>query len=110
MWNIGGVIAWVSHNRIRRGVTIWFRGDLEKAKKNSARSIMLKIIPITGVWGDCCGSFMVSKDDQVAEAVEVLFEISYPLLLNLNWAGATFHKDPYPVDQHQVNERVYRTA
>jgi hypothetical protein len=110
MWNIGGVVAWISHNRIRGGITVWFRGDLEKAKNISAQSIMLKITPITGVWGDCCGSFMVSKDDQLAEAVEVLFEISYPLSLNLNWAGATFYKDPFPIDQHQVNERVYRTA
>jgi hypothetical protein len=110
MWNIGGVVAWISHNKIRRGVTVWFRGDLEKAKKISARSIMLKIIPITGVRGDCCGSFMVAKDDQLAEAAEVLFEISYPLSFNFNWAGATFYRNPFPIGQHQIDERVYHTV
>jgi hypothetical protein len=110
MWNTGGVIAWVSHNRIRGGVTIWFRGDLEKAKKISAQSIMLKITPLTGVWCDCCGSFTISKADQLAEAAEVLFEISYPLTLNLNWLGATFHKEPHLLDPHPVNEQVYRAA
>jgi hypothetical protein len=111
MWNIGGVIAWVSHSKIRGGIRVWFRGDSEKAKRISTRFISLKTIPITGAWGDCCGNFMVSKDHQLAEAVEALFAVSYPLSLNSNWTTTTIYKDSaFLIDHHPENEPVYHTV
>lgn len=37
------------------------------------------------MWGDCCGSFRISNDAQLAEAVELLLAVSYPL--SLKWVS-----------------------
>jgi hypothetical protein len=60
---------------------VWFVGDSQSLKKFPASTFPLKIRPIPGMWGDCCGSFRISGEAQLTEAVELLFAISYPLTL-----------------------------
>jgi hypothetical protein len=112
IWSTGAVIAWVSYGKIRSGITVWFIGDSEKAKKISASALALKTTSIASAWGNCCGSFMISKDDQIAEAVEMIFAVSCHLSsFDSDWASAAGHENvSFFVDHNQQKERVYKTA
>ncbi|HEX3856469.1 MAG TPA: hypothetical protein VHY30_04130 [Verrucomicrobiae bacterium] len=76
LWGTGMVIAWVSRIKIWGGIRVWFAGDSETVKKFLASAITPKMTPIGGVWGDCYGSFKISNDAQLPEAVELLSKIS----------------------------------
>jgi hypothetical protein len=102
IWSTGTVIAWVSPITIWSGIRVWFIGESENMKKFPALTIPLKITPIPGMWGDCCGSFKISSEAQISEAVELLFAVSYPLSIAWlsNEAGAfKAHRPPATGDQ-----------
>lgn len=72
----GMIIAWVSRIKIWGGIRVWFAGDSETVKKFLASAISPKMAPIGGVWGDCYGSFKISNEAQLADAVELLSKVS----------------------------------
>jgi hypothetical protein len=76
LWSTGMVIAWVSRIKIWGGIRVWFAGDSESVKGFLASAITPRMAPIGGVWGDCYGSFKISNEAQLAEAVELLSKIS----------------------------------
>jgi hypothetical protein len=81
IWSTGAIIAWVSPVRLWGEIKIWFIGESQSLEKFSATNLSLRITPIAGMWGDHCGSFKIANEAQLAEAVELLFTVSYPLTL-----------------------------
>src|SRR5580692_3643181 len=69
IWSTGMIIAWVSRIKIWGGIRVWFAGDSETVKKFLASAITPRMTPIGGVWGDYYGSFKISNEAQLAEAV-----------------------------------------
>jgi len=106
MWSTGAVIAWASPIMLWGGIQVWFVGDLQNTKKFPASTIPLKIKPIAGMWGDCCCSFKISNESHLAEAVELLFTVSYPL--TMTWcpqdaSASKIRRHFAPDDQKKVS-------
>jgi hypothetical protein len=79
----GIIFAWVNCHYVRIGrLNIWFLGDVEKAKKFSKLNVHPRGNPQNaGGWLPFEGSFDINNDEQLAEAVDLLFTISYPASL-----------------------------
>jgi hypothetical protein len=76
----GKIFVWVnSHHQIIKHLNVWFLGDADKAEKFTGLNIRpRRNLEKAGGWREWGGSFDIDSEKQLAEAVELLFAISYP--------------------------------
>jgi hypothetical protein len=108
-WNKAAVIAWISHGIIWGSVRVWFIGNEEDVIRFPASAIALRTAAIPGSGANCCSSFKISKEDQIREAVELLYTVPYPRSINSldSRQASTSYKNTTSIDRYETNQRSH---
>lgn len=81
-------------------------GNDEGALWFPVSAITLKLAPISGSWGNYCSSFKIYNEDQIREAVELLYAVPYSrsaISLELRQKTTPYKTAP-SIDRYETNQ------